>query len=203
MLTSSGVDGMVKTNSKKDKELMLKIAGYDKSALEQLYDRYAPLLFSFINVIAHNKELAENILIDVFLILWKRIDDFDFRTNNIYTWLVTLSRNKTVDVLKRLKGNTDLPEYDDNYEKMYILPKLSHEIASLDFDIAFKLKEKIQEEFKKLTDAQRYVLNLIYFEGLSETEVASRLNIPAPTVRTKLQVAMGNLFEKIILANRN
>ncbi len=192
---------MVELNSQKDSELLLQVASYDVQALELLYDRYSPTLYSFIKKLVSEQELAENILVDVFKIVWNRIDDFDFRTNNVYTWLITLSRNKSMDVLKRKKVNCDLPPYNDEYERLNILPNLSQEINALDLEEVLKLKNQVQEGFDKLTQAQRFVLNLVYFEGMSETEIADQLHIPAPTVRSKLQVAMGNLHEKLMKTN--
>jgi RNA polymerase sigma-70 factor, ECF subfamily len=192
---------LVKVNNNKDSELLLKVAGYDIEALESLYDRYSPVIYSFIKKMVSEKELAENILADVFKILWNRIDDFDFRVNNVFTWMVTLARNKSIDVLKRNKVNCNLPPYDDEYERLNIVPDLSLEIEALELFEVMKLKNNIEEGFDKLTDAQRFVLNLVYFEGMSETEIAEQLHIPAPTVRSKLQVAMNSLYEKLIKVN--
>lgn len=188
---------VVNLKSQKDGELMLKIAGSDAEAFELIYDRYSPLLYSFIKKIVNEQELAENILVDVFKILWSRIDDFDFKANNVYTWMVTLARNKSMDTLKRKKVNCDLPPYTDEYERLNIIPNLSKEIKALDVDEVYKMKNVIEEGFDKLTEAQKFVLNLIYFEGMNETEIAEQLHIPAPTVRTKLQVAMGNIFDHL------
>ena len=86
-----------------DGELMMQVAEFDSSALEKLYDRYSTTLFTLINKIVSDKQLAEEILSDVFVIIWNRIDHFDFKANNVYTWLITLAKNKAVDSLKRKK----------------------------------------------------------------------------------------------------
>ncbi|HLG31890.1 MAG TPA: sigma-70 family RNA polymerase sigma factor [Ignavibacteriaceae bacterium] len=176
---------------------MLKVSGSDAEAFEQLYDRYSSVLFSLIIKIVGDKNAAEKILEDVFLILWKRIDSFDFRTATVYTWLVTLARNKAVDELKRKLGNYELPAYDDNYEKNNILPRLSLEIRTLELNYILRIREKILEAVSSLTDAQKYVLMFMYFGGINEAEIAGELNIPAPTVRVKLQAAMTNFLEKV------
>jgi DNA-directed RNA polymerase specialized sigma24 family protein len=94
-----------------------------------------------------------------------------------------------------------LPPYTDEYERLNILPNLSQEIKALDLQEVMSLKNNIEAGFDSLTDAQRFVLNLVYFEGMNETEIAEQLHIPAPTVRSKLQVAMGSLFENLMKAN--
>ena len=92
---------MAENSKMTDSELMLKVAGYDSKALEHLYDRYSPILYTLIKKIVDDKEVAEEVLSDVFVIIWKKIDQFDFKTNNVYTWLITIARNKAIDTLKR------------------------------------------------------------------------------------------------------
>ena len=178
-----------------DAEIMLKVAGYDSKALELLYDRYAPILYSLIKKIVTDKESAEEILSDVFVIVWRQIDQFDFMTNNIYTWLITLSRNKAIDFLNRRLGKS-LPEYTDDYEKEFILPKLSPEIHPIELEEVLNNKNRMEKALNSLTDAQRYVLELSYYGGMDQEEIAAKLKIPTVTVKSKLQVAIGNLMQK-------
>ena len=183
-----------------DAEIMLKVAGYDSKALEQLYDRYAPILFTLIKKIVNDNETAEEILSDVFVIVWRQIDQFDFKTNNVYTWLITLAHNKSIDVLNRKAGKI-MPDYNDDYEKEQILPRLSPEIQALDLKDVMNKKDKLDKALSSLTDAQKYVLELSYYGGMDLTEIAKKMNIPAVTVKSKLQVAFGNLMQKVSEAN--
>lgn len=191
---------MTDNNPLTDAEIMLKVAGYDSKALEQLYDRYSPILYTLIKKIVTEKESAEEILSDVFVIVWRQIDQFDFKTNNVYTWLVTLARNKAIDVLNRKVGKL-MPEYDDEYEKEHIVPKLSPEIQALELKEVMHKKEKLEKALNGLTDAQKYVLDLSYYGGMDLAEIAGKMNIPAGTVKSKLQVAFGNLMQKVSEAN--
>lgn len=179
-----------------DAEIMLKIAGYDSKALEQLYDRYAPILYTLIKKIVTEKETAEEILSDVFVIVWKNIDLFDFKTNNVYTWLIMLTRNKAIDVLSR-RSDKEMEEYTSDYEKKKIIPKLSPEIKPVELNEVLEKREKIVNAVNGLTDAQRYVLELSYYGGMYEDEIAGKLKIPVMTVKSKLQVAIGNLMQKL------
>lgn len=187
---------MSETNSLKDAEIMLKIAGYESKALEQLYDRYAPFLYTLIKKIVTDKETAEEILSDVFVIVWRQIDQFDFKTNNIYTWLVTLARNKAIDVIHR-RGDKKLPDYSDDYEMEHIIPKLSSEVETLELDEVLNSKGKMEKALNSLTEAQKYVLELCYYGGMDQEEIANKLKIPTVTVKSKLQVAIGNLKQKL------
>ena len=179
-----------------DAEIMLKIAGYDSKALEQLYDRYAPILYTLIKKIVTEKETAEEILSDVFVIVWKNIDLFDFKTNNVYTWLIMLTRNKAIDVLSK-SSDKEMEEYTSDYEKKKIIPKLSPEIKPVELNEVLEKREKIVNAVNGLTDAQRYVLELSYYGGMYEDEIAGKLKIPVMTVKSKLQVAIGNLMQKL------
>ena len=99
-----------------DIDVMRRVAAYDSKALEILYNRYAPLLYTLIKKIAVEKTLAEEILTEVFVIIWRRVELFDIFTGNVYTWLVTLARNKAVDTVRRNNENLKMPDYTDEYE---------------------------------------------------------------------------------------
>jgi RNA polymerase sigma-70 factor (ECF subfamily) len=194
MQKPDGADSLVSINPLTDGELLSNAAMQDMQAFEQLYARYSSVLYSLIKKIVTDKETAENILIEVFLIIWKRIEDFE--KDNVFTSLVLLARNKAIDSLKRQRGNSELADYDEDYERFSILPNLSNKIKPLKLQDAQKIKYEIGEMIKGLTDAQRYVLSLFYFEGLVETEISLKLKIPLSTVKSKLQVATDILLEK-------
>lgn len=175
-----------------DFELMQKISSKDSKALELLYDRYSPILYTLINKIVRSRDIAEEVLADVFLIIWKKYYMFDMATENVYAWLITLARNKAIDAKKRMYGQL-AAEYTDDYEDEFILPSLSKEIDPLDLMTALELRPNVDKAFQALTDAQRYVLNLAYYEGMTEKEIAERLNIPVPTVKSKIRIAISNL----------
>ena len=187
---------MADSNSLTDAEIMLKVAGYDSKALEQLYDRYAPILYTLIKKIITDKDTAEEILSEVFVVVWRQIDQFDFKSNNVYSWLITLARNKAIDVLNR-NGGKIMPEYNDDYERENIVPKLSSEIEALELADVLNNREKLENALGSLTDAQKYVLELSYYGGMDQEEIAAKLNIPTVTVKSKLQVAFGNLMRKV------
>lgn len=191
---------MPEVKSLTDSEIMLKIAGYDSKALEHLYDRYTPLLYTLIKRIIPDKETAEEVLSEVFVIIWRQIDQIDFKSINVYTWMVTVARNKAIDVKNRNMGKVT-EEYTEDYEKEKVLPKLSHEIESVELEDVLEMKGKIEGAIKSLTDAQRYVMELSYYEGVDEIGIAEKLKIPSSTVKSKLQVAIGNLMKKISKPN--
>lgn len=179
-----------------DAEIMLKIAGYDSSALEMLYDRYAPLLYTLIKKIIPNQELADKVLSEVFVITLKQIDQFDFKSSDVYTWLVTLTRNKAVDSMKRQQGK-EKRVYTEEFEKDEIIPKLSPEIKAMELADVTRARNNVQAAIDSLTDAQKSLLDLSYYEGLDESMIAERLKIPVSSVKSKLRLVNASLMKQI------
>lgn len=179
-----------------DAEIMLKIAGYDSSALELLYDRYAPMLYALIKKIIPNQELSDKVLSEVFVITLKQIDQFDFKSSDVYTWLVTLTRNKAIDSRKRQQGK-EKRVYTKEFEKDEIIPKLSPEIKAMEFADVTRMRNNVQAAINSLTDAQKSLLDLSYYEGLDENMIAERLKIPVSSVKSKLRLVNASLMKQI------
>ena len=148
-----------------DSELLLQIVGYNSDAFEHLYNRYSAAIYSLIKEIVTSPKLAEKILLNVFSVFLKRIDYYSTTSNDIFTWLTLLSRNISVDALKRMKCAEDIPEYSDEYEIEFILPNLSQIITPINLDERTALGEKIKSYKSHLSEIQNLVLSLVYFEG--------------------------------------
>lgn len=181
-----------------DIELFIKIEKYDPYAIEEVYQRYAPTLFPLIVRIANDPQAAEDILIDVFVSLWKKIDRFNFERGNTYTWLVTLARNKAVRFLKQKHSESSEEIVDeDEYETFYIIPDLDTKIESLDLVTSLKRKTAVEGAVNKLTEAQKYVLFLSYYDGFTLNDIAEKLNIPLSTIRSKITMSLHNLMDHL------
>jgi RNA polymerase sigma-70 factor (ECF subfamily) len=146
------------------------------------------------------KEIAEEILADIFLIIWQKSSMFDINSGNLYSWLISLTRNKALDWVRREKSLI-IDEYNDEYENTFIISNVSSLILSSDLYKTFSGGEKIYSAFHNLTEAQQYVLSLAYYDGLSESEIAAKLNIPLLTVKSKIRVALNTV--KDILAKED
>jgi RNA polymerase sigma-70 factor (ECF subfamily) len=181
-----------------DSELMQRVHMNDSKALEALYNRYSPLLYALIKKIVADEEVAKDVLSDVFVIIWRKIDLFDFNLNNVYTWIVTLTRNKAIDTIRRDRNSSEMETYNDEYENTNIIPKLSPTSDPLDIEIATNIKDGIEAALNNLTGAQQFVINLAYYEGLTQKEIAERLKIPVSTVKSKIKIALSNLKDNLI-----
>lgn len=180
-----------------DGELVLKIAGFNAQAFEQLYSRYSSFLYSLIKKIVGDPKLSERVLLNVFAIFWKRIEFYDATTNNVYTHLTLLTRNRALDVLKRMDEHKLSPAFDDLYEFEKILPKLSPVIKPISLELALAFSERIRFYKTQLTEVQNLILNMIFFEGLTDDEIAKKLNVPEATIKQKVQTVLGTLMQNL------
>jgi len=179
-----------------DIELFQRISNRDSKALESLYDRYSPVLYTLVKRIVAEKSNAEEILADIFVIIWQKSSMFDINSGNLYSWLINLARNKALDFIGR-ERSLITEEYNDEYENKFVIPNLSSLIPSNDLDKTFNDREKIYSAVHSLTEAQQYVLSLAYYDGLSESQIAAKLNIPLLTVKSKIRVALNSVKENL------
>jgi len=178
---------------------MQEIARLESRALEELYDRYSSLLYTVIKKISPDDSTAEQLLVDLFVVVWQKIEQFDFATGNVYTWLVTLARNKAIDNLRRNRNSNSISvPYDSEYEDYFIIPTFQRDIDSLDFETVMTIRPKMEKALSKLTDSQKYVLHLAYYEGFTVSEISQKLNVPLETVRHKIMMALYNLRDFLI-----
>ncbi len=182
-----------------DIELLKRVSNSDSKALEILYNRYSPLLYTIIKKIVGDEETAQKALAEVFVIVWRKIDRFDCGTGNPYTWLVTLTRNKAVDIVRKRRANSNSLEYTDEYENEVIIPTISNNADTLDLKAALSKRTNFEEALNKLTDAQQYVIYLAFYEGHTEKEIAAKLNIPVQTVKSKVKIALMNLRDNLAM----
>ncbi len=179
-----------------DIELIAEIARFKSRALEELYDRYSPIVYTVAKKIAPDDKAAEEVVVDVFSLVWQKAGEIDFTKNCVYTWLITLTRNRAIDLLKRSRSpEATLDYYDAEYIDTFIMPHISHEIDNYDLKHIEKNKKRIENALDKLTDAQKYVIHLAYYEGYNINEISDKLGIPIETVRTKVYTALNTLNE--------
>ena len=182
-----------------DLELLECISRFESLALEELYDRYSSLLYTLIRKISPANSTADKILIDVFGIIWRKADKFNYKNGSVYTWLITLARNKAIDVVRRSRSaKFNLDTYDDKYEDYFIIPTLSKEIDEIDLDTALRLSPKVERALSRLTDTERHLIYLAYYQGYSMNEIADKLKISLQTIRAKVMSSIHLFREKLV-----
>ncbi len=172
-----------------DEELLRRVAAGDQEALLALYDRYGRLVYSLAYRMLQDHQLAEEITQDVFTRVWQAASTFDPRRSAFTTWLTSITRNRAIDVLRRrrARGLTGPGEAELNTAIARADERLSPE---------FHLEAlAVREALAKLPEAQRQVLELAYFQGMTQREIAEHLNIPLGTVKTRMRLGMLKLRE--------
>ena len=169
-----------------DVELLHAVARGDEAALARLYDSYRVILFGLLVRILNSREEAEDILQDVFIQVWRRAKDFDEKRGRPFTWLVTLARSRAIDRLRqlgarqRLAASAGADQPDEASDALTDTIKVSQ-------------KEIVHRALAQLPDEQRHTLVLAYFEGLTQSEIASKLGAPLGTVKTRMRSGMTKL----------
>lgn len=171
-----------------DSDLLHAIARGDEEALASLYDRYRLILFGLILRILHSHPEAEDVLQDVFIQVWKRAADFDEARGRAFTWLVTLARSRTIDRLRALNSRQRTAN-----EALEAAP--DHVSDAVEDAFKSEQREVVRTALEKLPAEQRQALVLAYFDGLTQTEIASRMGSPLGTVKTRTRSGMIKLRE--------
>jgi len=173
-----------------DVALMKAIAAGDEAALAQLYDRYRVILFGLLMRILGNRQEAEDVLQEVFLQVWRKADDFDETRGRPFTWLVTLGRSRGIDRLRSLASRDRVAEAGAR--------EASEEFSDAATD-AFRSEQRglVNNALAQLPDEQKGPLMLAYFDGLTQSEIATRLGAPLGTVKTRMRTGLIRLREML------
>jgi RNA polymerase sigma-70 factor (ECF subfamily) len=167
-----------------DATLMRSIAARDESALAVLYDRHAVSLYSLIRRIVHDEAVAEEILQDVFLHVWKVAPRFDQARGQLRGWLLVMARNRA---LSHLRKRQDVLADDMD---LYAVPTAGmQETVAVQNELTAKIRTALEELPAELSD----LFELAYFEGMTHSEIAKRTGQPLGTVKTRLRSGLTNL----------
>lgn len=168
----------------KDEHLYLQIKQRDKEALEQLYERYERILYSFIYRFTKDRGLTEEVMQDLFMKLWTQKSMYDSSKGKFSSWLLTIARNAAIDSLRKQKkveyelDERDQREDPENIERT-ILQKEEN--------------EAIHEAVQTLPLDQQKVVTLFYFEGHTQKHIADSCQIPLGTVKGRIRLALQHL----------
>ncbi|MFN0172679.1 MAG: sigma-70 family RNA polymerase sigma factor [Bryobacteraceae bacterium] len=164
----------------------------DQQAMASLYDKYGRVIYSLILRIVRDTAIAEDLTQETFLRVWNRMAAFDPQRGTLGSWVITVARNRAIDYVRSVEGRMTLGSTE--------LLEIEHPslFTSIEADLigADQLR-RIQAAFAKLDPRHKQVLELAYLEGLSQTEIAARLNQPLGTIKTWVRTALRTLREEL------
>jgi RNA polymerase sigma-70 factor (ECF subfamily) len=168
-----------------DEALVRAIANGDTRALAALYDRHAPLMLGLARRIVLGKSEAEDIVHDVFVEAWRRAADYDASRGSVKAWLLLRTRSRAIDFRKSAGVSRTVPTGDGDWLAALADPRAN--------DSEAPDRARVRQLLSTLNDDQRQVLFLGYFEGLSSSEIATRIGIPIGTVKSRVAAALAVL----------
>ncbi|RUA35887.1 MAG: RNA polymerase subunit sigma-70 [Bacteroidetes bacterium] len=170
--------------------LIKELKAQKSSAFEYLYDNYSAAIYGVIVRIVKSEEVAQEVLHDVFMKAWKNINAYSAEKGRLYTWLVNISRNASIDKLrsKEIKKTGKTDSVSDN---VHIIDNANSTEQSID-------SIGLEKVLDKLSDELRFVIDQMYFKGYTQTEISEEFDIPLGTVKTRARTAMRTLRELLL-----
>jgi RNA polymerase sigma-70 factor (ECF subfamily) len=171
-----------------EQELVLALKKKNNQAFAFLYDNYAGALYSIIKqIIIDNSELANDVLQEVFINIWRKIDTYDHSKGRLFTWMLNIARNASIDTLRsrsyqNSQKNQELP---DNVYKDIASQAIQPNVDNIGLK---KVLETLRPE-------HRILVEMAYFKGFTHEEIAEMTAIPLGTVKTRIRNALLQLRE--------
>ncbi len=186
LLTDITIPLSLKDNSPKisEEQLVTLLKAHNKLAMGMLYDNYAAALYGIIMRITQSKHHSENILQDVFIKIWKNIQSYDASKGRLFTWMLNIARNTAID-FTRSKGFRKTSKTDSIDTQTYTPDYLSTETNVQAIGL--------QEIVGKLDPNLKQIIDLVYFQGYTQKEIAEEFDIPLGTVKSRVRIAVREL----------
>ena len=172
-----------------EQELVQSLKDRNDQAFGFLYDNYAGALYSIIKqIITDNSELANDVLQEVFINIWRKIETYDHTKGRLFTWMLNIARNASIDMLRsksyqNTQKNQELP--DNVYKGAVGQTTLLQHVDNIGLK---KMLEKLRPE-------HRVLVEMAYFKGFTHEEIAEMMSIPLGTVKTRIRNALLQLRE--------
>ena len=178
---------MAKLQSKNETELISRMVQGDQSALSQLYDRYARVMYSLAFKILGSVEEAEEVVLDVFAKAWRTAARYDASRSRVDSWLFLMTRSRSLDRLRQRQRQSKVVEAATNTAqvKSSDLPE--------DALIIDERRTIMTQALSELPEEQRSVIELAYYKGFSQSEIAKQTGLALGTVKTRIRLGLRKL----------
>ena len=182
-------------SSVKPSALLPAVACGDVAAFEELYDRYSSTLYALLIRVLANAEDAQEVLQEAFVKAWTSAKMFDALRGSEVAWLISIARSRGIDRLRARRIRLD--REDEAGREISTVSGFVDRTNGADKAIQSEQTVAVRGALAELPDAQRRALELAYFEGLSQSEIATRLSEPLGTVKTRMQLGMKKLRDRL------
>jgi RNA polymerase sigma-70 factor (ECF subfamily) len=176
-----------------DLDLMYRIQARDADALSQLYDRYNGILKALILRVIHNEAEADDLLQEIFMEIWNQAKNFSAQKGKPLGWMVTLARRRAIDGLRKkqayARAEERLQSETEQQPDAWVHNATEEEIILGDTRIL------IRKVINGLPPAQQQAIDLAFFRGMSQREIAAQTNTPLGTVKTRLELGLKKIYD--------
>ncbi|MCK9495830.1 MAG: sigma-70 family RNA polymerase sigma factor [Dehalococcoidia bacterium] len=181
-----------------DAELMEALGRGEIQALERLYDRYSALVFSVSLRVLHDAQLAEDVVQEVFLRLWRQPASFDPGRGRFISWLMSVTRNRALDELRRVsrRNRSEDQEEDESNPLDGVASADRMDDPALGAELR-EQREAVRAAMTRLPPEQRRAIELAYFSGLTQAEISDVTGDPLGTVKTRIRLGMRKLRDAL------
>ena len=175
--------------------LLPAVAKGSVAAFEQLYDRYASTIYALLLRILSNADDAQEVLQETFVKAWTSARMFDAVRGSEVAWLISIARSRGIDRLRsrRIRNERE----DEAGREVSVRSSFIDSVTGADLAIQSQERTAVRSALAALPEPQRRALELAYFEGLSQSEIAARLSEPLGTIKTRMQLGMKKLRESL------
>src|SRR4029079_15066107 len=175
-----------------DRAVLALVNAGQLDALQELYDRYRVMAYSIALRITADASLAEDVVQDAFLGVWRNASRYVEGRRSVKTWLLSIVHHRAVDAVRRRRPTTELPEREDVPPPALTLPDIWAEVAgNLD-------RAEIATAMATLSDVQREAIELAYWGGLTQQEIAKRTGTPLGTVKSRVRLGLLSLRRALV-----
>lgn len=172
-------------------QLVRQLARGDRSAFGRFYDAYASLVFTFALRLLRERAAAEDLLQEVFLQVWRDAPNYSAERGSPEAWLVMMTRSRAIDRLRSMRRR------DRSFVPMEARSGKTHDAVVESGAPAAEARITVNTALARLSESQRKVLELAYFDGLSQTEIAEQTHEPLGTIKTRMRAALHRLRELV------
>jgi RNA polymerase sigma-70 factor (ECF subfamily) len=192
-VTPGSANDLVSLAEMPDPELVEYVALGRPEALAELYDRYSRVVLSFAFRILGDRAGAEELLQEVFLRTWRQAGSFSETRGSFITWLLSITHNMAIDEIRKRNRRPQRVNSDDPIQLLASMRDTDTPVE--DRAIGVTLRDEITAALRELPPAQRNVIEMAYFQGLTQREIAEETGEPLGTIKTRIRLGMRKLRE--------